>query len=75
MRKESRKESKEVDFMALAQRCNPGCIIAYGKEKDFFKKVNDNRPTKEFWEECMRLRNNISQDSLDIINELMDRED
>ena len=38
MGKEGRKESKEVDFMALAQRCNPGCIIAYGKEKDFFKK-------------------------------------
>ena len=75
MGKESRKESKEVDFMALAQRCNPGCIISYGKEKEFFKKVNDSRPTEEFWEECMRLRNNISQESLDIINELMDREE
>ena len=74
MGKESRKESKEVDFMALAQRCNPGCIIAYGKEKDFFKKVNDSRPTEEFWEECMRLRSNISQETIDIINELMDRE-
>ena len=27
--------------MALAQKRNPGCIITYGKEKTFFKKVND----------------------------------
>ena len=74
-KKKSEEQGKEVDFMALAQRCNPGCIIAYGKEKEFFKKVNDNRPTKEFWEECMRFRNNVSQESLDIINGLMDRED
>ena len=25
--------------MALAQKRNPGCIITYGKEKTFFKKV------------------------------------
>lgn len=61
--------------MALAQRCNPGCIIAYGKEKSFFKKVNDNRPTREFWEECNRLRENISQEAIDEMNSLMDKEE
>ena len=32
-------EQKEVDRMALAQKRNPGCIITYGKEKTFFKKL------------------------------------
>ena len=75
MSNKKEKEDKEVDTMALAQRCNPGCIIAYGKEKAFFKKVNDNRPTKEFWEECIRLRKNVNKESLDAINELMDKEE
>ena len=35
-------EQKEVDCMALAQKRNPGCIITCGKEKTFFKKVNEN---------------------------------
>lgn len=72
---EKDKGKKEVDIMALAQRCNPGYIIAYGKEKAFFKKVNDNRPTKEFWEECTRLRKNVTQESLDAINQLMDKKE
>ncbi len=69
------KGEKEVDFMALALRCNQGCMIARGKEKAFFEEVNKNRPTKEFWEECGRLREKINQEFLDEINALMDKED
>lgn len=60
--------------MALAQRYNPGCIIAYGKQKGFFKKVNENRPTEEFWNECKQLRKNLSAESIDAMNALMDKD-
>lgn len=61
--------------MTLERACNPGCIIAHGKEKSFFKKVNENRPTEEFWNECKQLRRNLNAESIDAINALMDRED
>lgn len=66
---------EEVDTMALAQRINPGFILSHGKEEAFFKKVNKNRPTKEFWDECERLRRNISKEAVDEMNALMDQED
>ena len=56
---------KEVDCMALAQKRNPGCIITCGKEKTFFKKVNENRPTEAFW----------NTESINALNALMDKED
>ena len=65
---------EEVDTMALAQKLNPGFILSHGKEAAFFKKVNENRPTKEFWDECERLRNNINKKALDEMNTLMDQE-
>lgn len=61
--------------MAFIQKCNPGFILAHGKEKAFFEKVNENRPTVEFWEECKRLRKNVNQKSIDEINSLMDKDD
>lgn len=33
------KKKKEVDIIALAQKCNQGGIIAFGKEKEFFRKI------------------------------------
>lgn len=66
---------KEVDYMALAQKRNPGCIIAHGKEKVFFKRVNENRPTEEFWNECKQLRRNLNVESMNAINMLMDKDD
>ena len=68
-------EQKEVDRMALAQKRNPGCIITYGKEKTFFKKVNENRPTEAFWNECKQLRKNLKTESINALNALMDKED
>ncbi len=73
--KNDAEKNKEVENMALAQRCNRGFIIATGQEKAFLKKVNDNRPTEEFWSDCKRLRQNINQDSIDAINKLMDQKD
>ena len=64
-----------VETMALAQRINPGFIISCGKEDAFFKKMNENRPTKEFWDECVRLRNNINQETINEINMLMGKEE
>lgn len=72
---ENRSTEEEVDGMALAQRMNSGFIVSQGKEGAFFKKMNDNRPTKEFWAECERLRGNVSQKAVDEMNALMDRED
>jgi ribulose bisphosphate carboxylase small subunit len=78
MKKSSKKVNftkEEVDIMALAQRMNSGFIISSDKKDDFFKKVNDNRPTKEFWDECRQIRNNINQDTINEMNALMDRDD
>ncbi len=65
---------EEVDTMALAQRINPGFILSRGKEEAFFKKVNQNRPTKDFWDECEQIRNHISKEAIDEMNILMDKD-
>ena len=44
-------------------------------EKTFFKKVNENRPTEAFWNECKQLRRNLNTESINALNALMDKED
>lgn len=70
-----KKIAEEVEDMALPQNINQGFIVANGKESDFFKKINDNRPTEEFWAECEKLRHNINQKAIDEMNALMDRDE
>lgn len=61
--------------MALAQKRNPGCIITYGKEKTFFKKVNENRQLRHFGMSVNSWRKNLNTESINALNELMDKED
>lgn len=75
MNQEKDAKDKEVDCMALAQKSNFGSLVSPGKEKAFFTKLNANRPTKEFWNDCATIRKNINQQSINEINKLMDREE
>lgn len=61
--------------MATALRENQGYMIIRGKEKEFFEKLKQSRPGKEFWEECRYFRSNMNEQSIAEMRALMDKED
>ena len=54
---------------------NPGTMIKKGSERAFFSKMRSNQPTKEFWNDCKAIRQNINRQSMSELNALMDRKD
>ena len=61
--------------MAFAPKPNLSFMVIPGKEKSFFEKINAACPTKDFWDDCKRIRENINQDTINEINSLMDKAD
>lgn len=56
-------------------RRSPGIIIKPGKEKEFFTAFQSRVPSKAFWDDCKKIRNNINEKSMAALNALMDQRD
>ena len=54
---------------------NPGIILKFGKGKEFFTAFQSRVPSKAFWEDCRKNRNNINKKSMPELNALMDQKD
>ena len=63
-------EKEEDDIMAIAKR-SPTIIIDKSKTQDFFSTLNKNIPTQQFWEDCKKLRESISSEDIDDMNNLI----
>ena len=66
--------SKEADTMAMPQKISRGTLISQGKERAFFSKLNENRLTRDSFNDCQYYRNNINKKTLAELNALMDSE-
>lgn len=45
-------------------RRSPGIIIKPGKEKEFSTAFQSRVPSKAFWDDCKKIRNNINEKSM-----------
>ncbi|MCD7883434.1 MAG: hypothetical protein LUI87_06990 [Lachnospiraceae bacterium] len=61
--------------MAQTQGYNRGYVLSAKRSKELFKKLNDSRPSKEFWDDCSEIRKHINKDTIANMNALMDAED
>ena len=66
--------SKEADTMAMPQKISRGTLISQRKERAFFSKLNENRLTRDSFNDCQYYRNNINKKTLAELNALMDSE-
>lgn len=64
----------EADTMAMPQKISRGTLISQGKERAFFSKLNENRLTRDSFNDCQYYRNNINKKTLAELNALMDSE-
>ena len=60
--------------MAMPQKISRGTLISQGKERAFFSKLNENRLTRDSFNDCQYYRNNINKKTLAELNALMDSE-
>lgn len=64
--------TKEDDIMAMAQLLRtPAIIIDKDKTKDFFLKLNSNKPTQAFWDDCKNIRESVSVEDINFMNDLI----
>ena len=54
--------------MAMPQKISRGTLISQGKERAFFSKLNENRLTRDSFNDCQYYRNNINQKTLAELN-------
>ena len=50
--------------MAMPQKISRGTLISQGKERAFFSKLNENRLTRDSFNDCQYYRNNARDDSV-----------
>ena len=48
--------------MAMPQKISRGTLISQGKERAFFSKLNENRLTRDSFNDCQYYRNNINSE-------------
>ncbi len=61
--------------MEQMQGYNRGYVLSINQSKELFKKLNDSRPSKEFWDDCSEIRKHINKDTIAKMDALMDAKD